>query len=73
MRRTVVPSSIPVNSPKITTPISRTSKFSARPNVPFSNFNNSLVIVDGRPSTRAMPSPASVTVPISSLTAAPGL
>ncbi len=40
--------------------------------VPFSNFRSSLVIVDGRPSTRAMPSPATTTVPISSRDALPG-
>ncbi|CAB4599525.1 unannotated protein [freshwater metagenome] len=72
VRRTDEPSSIPVVSPRITTPISRTSRFSARPRVPFSNCKSSFAIVDGRPSTRAIPSPAWLTVPTSSRDAVPG-
>jgi hypothetical protein len=55
-----------------TTPISRTSRLSAMPRVPSSNFSSSLVIAEGRPSTFAMPSPISVTVPTSSTLAAEG-
>ena len=36
------------------------------PRVPFSNSSSSLAIADGRPSTRAMPSPEVTTVPTSS-------
>ena len=49
-----------------TTPISRTSRFSARPSRPPSNSSSSLVMAECRPSTRAMPSPVSVTRPTSS-------
>src|SRR5258705_12335836 len=42
------------------------SRFRATPSVPSSNSSSSLAMVDGRPSTRAIPSPASVTVPTSS-------
>src|SRR5215467_6450274 len=56
----------------MTTPISRTSRFSARPRVPSSNSSSSFAIAEGRPSTLAMPSPASTTVPTSSVAAAPG-
>src|SRR5215469_2481868 len=66
VRRTRCPSSIPENSPRITTPISRTSRFSAMPRIPFSNSRSSFAMAEGSPSTRAMPSPASTTVPISS-------
>jgi hypothetical protein len=47
-------------------PTSRTSRFRARPRTPLSNSSSSLVMTEGRPSTRAMPSPASVTIPTSS-------
>src|SRR6266542_3425670 len=62
------PSSMPEASPKITHPISRTSRFVATPKIPPGNSSSSLARVDGRPSTRAMPSPDSVTCPISSRT-----
>src|SRR6516165_9756160 len=72
VRLTRWPSSISLNSPRMTTPISRTSRLSARPRTPFSNSSSSLAIAEGRPSTRAMPSPASTTVPISSRAAPAG-
>ena len=72
VRLTCWPSSILLNSPRMTTPISRTSRFSAMPRVPSSNSSSSFAIADGRPSTLAMPSPHSVTVPTSSVAAAPG-
>ena len=73
VRRTLWPSSMPSKSPRMTTPISRVSRFSAMPSVPSSNSSSSLAIADGRPATRAMPSPAVATVPTSSLAAADGL
>src|SRR5512146_740912 len=66
VRLTRWPSSMPENSPRITTPISRTSRLSAMPRVPFSNSSSSFAMAEGRPSTRAMPSPHSTTVPTSS-------
>ena len=42
------------------------------PSVPSSNSSSSLAMAEGRPATRAMPSPASATVPTSSLLAAAG-
>ena len=66
------PSSILLKSPRMTTPISRTSRLSARPRVPSSNSSSSLAMAEGRPSTRAMPSPHSATVPTSSVAAASG-
>src|SRR5712691_5022195 len=72
VRRTRWPCSIWSYSPRMTTPISRTSRFRARPRVPSSNSSSSLAMVEGRPSTRAMPSPHSMTVPTSSLEAASG-
>ncbi len=66
VRRTCWPSSILLNSPRTTTPISRTSRLSARPRVPSSNSSSSLAMAEGSPSTRAIPSPHSVTVPTSS-------
>src|SRR6202035_982494 len=42
------------------------SRFSAMPRTPFSNSRSSFAMAEGRPSTRAMPSPHSVTVPTSS-------
>src|SRR5437867_380893 len=56
----------------MTTPISRTSRLSARPRTPFSNSSSSLAMAEGRPSTRAMPSPHSMTVPTSSRAAPSG-
>jgi hypothetical protein len=52
--------------PSTTTPISRTSRLSETPSVPSSNSSSSLAIVEGRPSTRAIPSPAYETTPTSS-------
>src|SRR5215470_14321664 len=72
VRLTRWPSSILLKSPSMTTPISRTSRFSASPLVPSSNSSSSFAIADGRPSTLAMPSPHSTTVPTSSVAAAPG-
>src|SRR6478609_204490 len=72
VRRTVWPSSILSKSPRTTTPISRVSRLSAMPRVPSSNSSSSLAIAEGRPLTRAMPSPACATVPTSSLEAASG-
>src|SRR6185312_13135106 len=72
VRLTCWPSSISLNSPRMTTPISRTSRLSARPRTPFSNSSSSLAMAEGRPSTRAMPSPHSMTVPISSREAPSG-
>src|SRR5580692_9437978 len=72
VRLTCWPSSISLNSPRMTTPISRTSRLSARPRTPFSNTSSSLAMAEGRPSTRAMPSPHSMTVPISSRAAPSG-
>src|SRR3954454_5986450 len=54
------------DSPRSTHPISRTSRLSARPRSPPSNSSSSLVMAECRPSTRAMPSPVSVTMPTSS-------
>ena len=54
-----------VKSPRMTTPISRTSRLSARPRIPPGNSSSSLAIAEGRPSTCAMPSPASATTPTS--------
>src|SRR5215472_2981784 len=65
VRLTRWPESILLYSPRMTTPISRTLRFSARPRVPSSNSSSSLAMADGSPSTRAMPSPASATMPIS--------
>ncbi len=69
VRCTAWPSSMPVNSPRMTTPISRTSRFSASPSVPSSKRSSSFAMQPGRPSTCAMPSAARVTVPTSSVTA----
>src|SRR5674476_1423543 len=57
---------MPSEMPRTTTPISRTSRLSAIPRTPFSNSSSSLAIADGKPSTRAMPSPEVKTVPTSS-------
>jgi hypothetical protein len=72
VRFTRWPSSILLNSPRMTTPISRTSRFSARPRVPSSNTSSSLAMVEGRPSTWAIPSPHSATMPTSSVDVASG-
>ena len=50
----------------MTAPISRWSRFSATPSTPPANSSSSLVMADGSPSTWAMPSPVSVTMPTSS-------
>src|SRR5215211_7272643 len=60
------PSSIPEASPKTTQPISRTSRLRAMPSRPPGNSSSSRAMVEGMPSTRAMPSPVSVTRPTSS-------
>src|ERR1035437_8765164 len=72
VRRTCWPSSILLKSPRMTTPISRTSRLSARPRMPPGNSSSSFAMAEGSPSTRAMPSPHSATVPTSSLEAASG-
>src|SRR5215211_2489041 len=64
--RTSSPSSIPEASPKTTQPISRTSRLRAMPSRPPGNSSSSRAMVEGMPSTRAMPSPVSVTRPTSS-------
>src|SRR4051794_15333016 len=66
VRRTSWPSSMCWASPRMTQPISRTSRLSAMPSTPPSNSSSSLVMHECRPSTRAMPSPVSVTTPTSS-------
>src|SRR3954466_3170130 len=66
VRRTSWPSSMCWESPRMTQPISRTSRLSAMPSTPPSNSSSSLVMHECRPSTRAMPSPVSVTTPTSS-------
>src|SRR4051794_23427073 len=66
VRRTSWPSSMCSASPMMTQPISRTSRLSARPRTPPWNSSSSLVMHECRPSTRAMPSPVSVTMPTSS-------
>jgi hypothetical protein len=58
-----MPSSMPVNSPSTTTPISSSSRFSARPSVPSAKRMSSFAMTEGRPSTCAMPSAASETYP----------
>src|SRR5918995_5118529 len=67
-----MPSSMPVNSPSTTTPISSSSRFSARPSVPSAKRTSSFAMTEGRPSMCAMPSPASVTCPTSVVCAWPG-
>src|SRR3954451_422726 len=66
VRRTSWPSSMCWASPRMTQPISRTSRLSAMPRTPPWNSSSSLVMHECRPSTRAMPSPVSVTTPTSS-------
>src|SRR6266511_499713 len=60
------PSSMPEASPKTTQPISRTSRLRAMPSRPPRNSSSSRAMVEGIPSTRAMPSPVSTTRPTSS-------
>ena len=66
------PPRCPAASPRMTQPISRMSRLSAMPSMPPSNSSSSLVMAECRPSTRAMPSPVSMTRPTSSR-ALPGL
>ena len=66
VRVTSWPSSMVFASPRMTAPIERTSRFSATPSTPPGNDSNSLDIAEGRPSTVAMPSPHSATMPTSS-------
>src|ERR1035438_9953638 len=61
VRLTSWPSSTPEKSPRTTTPIWWASRLSAIPRVSSANCSSSLVIAEGRPSTWAMSSPASVT------------
>src|SRR3954451_9786520 len=60
------PSSIVAASPKMMQPISASSRLNATPSSPPGNSSSSLAIVRGRPATRAMPSPVSMTRPTSS-------
>src|SRR5689334_506835 len=60
------PSSIVAASPKMMHPISASSRLNATPSRPPGNSSSSLAIVRGRPATRAMPSPVSMTRPTSS-------
>src|SRR5215213_10602737 len=53
-------------SPKMMQPISVSSRLKATPSSPLGNSSSSLAIVRGRPDTRAMPSPVSMTRPTSS-------
>src|SRR3954471_16152685 len=66
VRLTCWPCSIFSKSPRMTAPMSCSSRLSATPSTPPGNSSSSCVITDGSPSTCAMPSPASMTVPISS-------
>src|SRR4051794_7826313 len=66
VRLTCWPCSIFSKSPRMTAPMLCSSRFSATPSTPPGNSRSSCVITEGRPSTWAMPSPASMTVPISS-------
>ena len=59
------PSSMWEDSPRITQPISSSSRFSARPSTPPGNSSSSFAMARGRPCTRAIPSPVSTTRPIS--------
>ena len=54
------------DSPKMMQPISSSSRLKAIPSTPPVNSNSSFAIARGRPFTRAMPSPASMTRPTSS-------
>ena len=66
VRLTCWPCSIFSKSPRMTAPTLCSSRFSATPRTPPGNSRSSWVMTEGRPSTWAMPSPASITVPISS-------
>src|SRR5262245_50622305 len=72
VRLTGSPSSMPTGSPRRTHAISRTSRLRATPSTPPGNSSSSLAMADGSPSTRAIPSPASVTRPTSSRVARSG-
>src|SRR5690242_10278322 len=72
VRRTCWPSSTLLKSPRMTTPISRRSRLSARPRIPPGNSSSSLAIAEGSPSTCAIPSPQSATVPTSCREASSG-
>src|SRR5690606_36012547 len=61
--RTVWPSSTSSTSPSTTAPIDSSSRLSARPMRPPSNSSSSFTAASGRPETRAMPSPTSMTLP----------
>ena len=60
---TVCPSSIESTEPSTTAPIVSSSRLRARPMVPSANRSISLTAALGRPLTRAMPSPTSLTTP----------
>src|SRR5262252_1513758 len=53
VRRTCWPSSTLAKSPRMTTPISRTSRFSARPRIPPGNSSSSFAMAEGLPSAMA--------------------
>ena len=72
VRRTAWPSSILSKSPRMTTPISRVSRFRAMPSVPSSNSSSSLAIAEGRPADAGDAVTGLATVPTSSLLAAEG-
>ena len=61
--RTTCSSSIPSTEPSTTAPMVSSSRFIARPTVPSANSNSSFTLAEGRPDTRAMPSPTSTTRP----------
>src|SRR5579871_4166579 len=63
VERTTWPSSRPSTSPSTTAPIDSSSRLSASPSVPFSNSSSSFTEAWGRPLTRAIPSPTSITRP----------
>src|SRR5271167_4371763 len=67
VRLTCCPCASFSESPRITVPMLCSSRLSATPNTPPVNSRSSWVITDGKPSTCAMPSPVSITVPTSSL------
>ena len=50
-------------TPSTTAPMVSSSRFIARPSVPSSNSSSSLTLAEGRPETRAMPSPTSTMRP----------
>ena len=61
--RTICSSSMPSTVPRTTAPMVSSSRFIASPSVPSWNSSSSLTIAEGRPDTRAMPSPTSTTRP----------